>query len=205
MSDVTPSTRATDAAAVAGVERRRRSLPSGWWGMAVFLATEAALFGSLIGSYFYLHFTSPSWPQGGIAAPSVALPLALTAVLVLTALPLFAASAAARRGNVRAAWRLILLAFVVQAGYLAVQIVSYIDELGTFTPATNAYGSIYFSLLGAHHAHVAIGLLLDLWLLARLAGGLTEYRLNALRATALYWYVVNAIAIAVVATQVSPA
>jgi heme/copper-type cytochrome/quinol oxidase subunit 3 len=51
---------------------------------------------------------------------------------------------------------------------------------------------------------VALGLLLDLWLLVRLAGGLTEYRLNALRATALYWYVVAAVAVAVVLTQVSP-
>jgi cytochrome c oxidase subunit III len=171
--------------------------------MAVFLATEAALFGSLIGSYFYLRFTSPAWPQGGIEAPSVALPLALTAVLVVTGLPMFAASAAARRGRLRAAWLLVLLACAVQAGYLAVQIVSYVDELGKFTPATNAYGSIYFSLVGAHHAHVALGLLLDAWLLVRLAGGLTEYRMTALRATALYWYVVNAIAVLVVATQVS--
>ena len=203
MSDVTRSTQATDAAQVAAAARRRRSLPSGWWGMAVFLATEAALFGSLMGSYFYLRFTSPDWPQGGIEAPSVALPLALTAVLVATTLPMLGASAAARRGRLRAAWMLLLLAFAVQSGYLAVQIVSYIDELGKYTPSVNAYASIYFTLLGAHHAHVALGLLLDVWLLARLASGLTEYRLTGLRATALYWYVVNAIAVLVVATQVS--
>jgi cytochrome c oxidase subunit III len=85
-----------------------------------------------------------------------------------------------------------------------VQIVSYTDDLGTFTPAQNAYGSIYFSLLGAHHAHVALGLLLDAFLLVRLSGGLTEYRVTGVRATALYWYVVAAVGIAVVATQVSP-
>jgi heme/copper-type cytochrome/quinol oxidase subunit 3 len=204
MSEVTRSTHATDAATVAAVARGRRSLPTGWWGMALFLATEVALFGSLIGSYFYLRFTSPVWPQGAIKPPAAVLPLALTAGLVLSAVPMFAASAAARRGRTGAAWWLVLLAAAMQAGYLAVQIVSYLDDLRTFTPATNAYGSIYFSLLGAHHAHVALGLLLDLWLLVRLAGGLTEYRLNALRATALYWYVVAAVAVAVVLTQVSP-
>ena len=183
----------------------RRALPNGWWGMAVFLATEAALFGSLIGTYFYLRFTSPEWPQGGIAPPSAALPLALTALLVLSAVPMRAAERAARRERAGAAWRWLLLAFALQAGYLAVQIVSYVDELGTFTPATNAYGSIYFALLGAHHAHVLLGLGLVAWLLARLAGGLTEYRVTAVRATALYWYVVGAIAVFVVATQVSPA
>src|SRR5215218_5612607 len=183
----------------------RRARPNGWWGMAVFLATEAALFGSLIGSYSYLRFTSADWPQGAIEPPSVALPLALTAVLVLSVVPMRAAEVAARRQRTRAALRWLAVAFALQAGYLAVQIVSYVDELGTFTPATNAYGSIYFSLLGAHHAHVALGLGLMAWLLVRLAGGLTEYRGTAVRAIALYWYVVGAIAVFVVATQVSPA
>jgi cytochrome c oxidase subunit I+III len=183
---------------------RGRAQPSGWWGMAIFLATEAALFGSLIGTYFYLRFTSVQWPQGGIAAPSVALPLLLTAVLVASTIPMAAAAAAARRGRTQATWLLVALAMLLQAGYLAVQIVSYIHDLGTFAPDTNAYTSIYFTLLGAHHAHVAVGVLLDAWLLARLLGGLTHYRVVAVRSIALYWYVVAAIGIAVVATQVSP-
>ena len=29
---------------------RRRAKPNGWWGMALFVATEATLFGTLIGS-----------------------------------------------------------------------------------------------------------------------------------------------------------
>jgi heme/copper-type cytochrome/quinol oxidase subunit 3 len=147
--------------------------------MAIFLATEAALFGSLIGSYFYLRFTSPQWPQGGIAAPSVALPLVLTAVLVASTIPMAAAAAAARRGRSQSAWLLVALATLLQAGYLAVQIVQYIHDVGTFAPDTNAYSSIYFTLLGAHHAHVAVGLLLDAWLLGRLLGGLTHYRVVA--------------------------
>jgi cytochrome c oxidase subunit I+III len=191
-------------ASPAGGTLRRRALPSGWWGMAIFLATEAALFGSLVGTYFYLRFTSPQWPQGGIAAPSVALPLCLTAALVATTVPMAAAARAAQRGRLRATWLLVASALLVQAGYLAVQIVQYRHDIGTFAPDTNAYSSIYFTLLGVHHAHVVVGLLLSGWLLARLLGGLTHYRVVAVRAIALYWYVVAAIGIAVVATQVSP-
>jgi heme/copper-type cytochrome/quinol oxidase subunit 3 len=135
----------------------------------------------------------------------VALPLVLTAVLVLSAAPMAGAALMVRAGRVRAAWWLIAVAFVLQAGYLAVQIVSYVGDLGDFSPSTNAYGSIYFTLLGAHHLHVVVGLLLDGWLLARLRGGLTSYRATGVRAVALYWYVVAALAIAVVATQVSAA
>jgi cytochrome c oxidase subunit I+III len=181
----------------------RRALPNGWWGMAILLASEAALFGSLIGTYFYLRFTSPEWPQGGIDAPSIALPIALTAGLVLSCVPMAMASSAARNGRKMAAWGLILLALLMHGGYLAVQLVSYIGELDSFTPSTNAYGSIYYVLLGAHHAHVIVGVLLDVWLLVRLPGGLTNYRVTGVRSIALYWYVVAALGILVTATQVS--
>jgi heme/copper-type cytochrome/quinol oxidase subunit 3 len=206
MSDVpvTRSMEAEDAGGAAFAAQRRRALPNGWWGMACFLATESALFGSLIGCYFYLRFTSPEWPQGGIEPPSAALPLALTGALVLTSVPMWAAAAAARRGRVRATWLFIFVACGMQAGYLAVQIVSYLDDLRTFDVTTNAYGSIYFTLLGAHHAHVLIGIVLNLWFLMRLLGGLTNYRVIGVRTLALYWYAVNAIAVAVVLTQVSP-
>jgi cytochrome c oxidase subunit III len=200
----TRSTQALDPAAAALVARERRAMPNGWWGMAVFMASEAAFFGSLIGTYFYIEFTSRQWPLGGIEPPSAVLPLVLTAVLVATSVPLGLASAAARRGRSRATWLLVFVAFVIQAAYLAAQIVEYTSDLDKFKPDDNAYGSIYFTLLGAHHIHEIVGLLLSLWLLARLIGGLTDYRVKAVRAIVLYWYVVNAIAVFVVATQVSP-
>ena len=50
-----------------------------------------------------------------------------------------------------------------------------------------------------------VGLLLDLWLLARLATGLTTYRLVGLRVIAFYWYFVYVVSVAVVLTQISPA
>jgi cytochrome c oxidase subunit I+III len=165
----------------------RIALPNGWWAMAIFLCTEFALFGSGIGSYFYLRFTSPVWPQDGIAAPEPLLPIALTALLVLSCVPM---ALAARRGA--RGW--VVVALLMQAGYLAAQIVSYIHDLGEFSPTDNAYGSIYFTLLGAHHAHVVVGLLLSLWLLVRR---------DTARIVALYWYVVAAIGVLVVATQVS--
>jgi heme/copper-type cytochrome/quinol oxidase subunit 3 len=114
------------------------------------------------------------------------------------------ASAAARRGSARAAWTLTALALLMQAAYFAVQVLLYIHDLGDFSPTTNAYGSVYFTMLGAHHIHVIVGLLLDLWLLVRLAGGLTAYRRTAVRAVSLYWYVIAAVGVAVTLVQVSP-
>jgi cytochrome c oxidase subunit III len=193
--------KASDAA---GVERQRLTQPNGWWAMALLIATEATLFGSLIASYFYLRFQAPSWPPPGVPSPSVVLPLVLTGILVATAVPMYCATRAGAAGKVRAAWWLVALATVVQAAYLGVQIHQFSSDLGDFSPAANAYGSIYFALLGIHHAHVALGLALDGWLLWKLARGLTNYRLVALRVIAFYWYFVGLVGIAVVLTQLYP-
>jgi cytochrome c oxidase subunit 3 len=190
MSDVTPSA--------------RRTLSNGMWAMLLLAATEGALFGTLLATYFYLRFESPQWPPVGIEAPSVALPLALTGVLVLSTGPMLLAARAARRGRAGAAWLLIALALLVQGGYLAWQIVLYAQDVRELSPDATAYGSIYLTLLGVHHAHVAVGILLGLWLLARLVSGLTDYRVVAVRVVALYWAFVSLVAVLVVATQVSP-
>jgi heme/copper-type cytochrome/quinol oxidase subunit 3 len=179
-------------------------MPNGWWGMALFVATEATLFGSLLATYYYLRFRATSWPPPGIPAPSVALPLVLTACLVATTVPVLLAARAARRGRRAACCALLLLAMAVQAAYLALQVVQFHDELGKFSPTASAYGSIYFTLLGTHHLHVLLGILLELGVLALVARRLTRYRVTGVRAVALYWCFVNAAAVLVVLTQLSP-
>jgi cytochrome c oxidase subunit III len=203
-SEVTRSMDASSARAAARVSRERRARPSGWWGMVLLIATEFTLFASLIASYFYLRFQADQWPPAGIEDPSVTLPLVLTGILVLTTVPMFGAVVSARAGRRWAAWGLIALALLVQGAYLGLQIWLFTDDMNSFSPSATAYGSIYFTLLGIHHAHVAIGLVLDLWLLGVLAFGLTNYRLIALRIIALYWYFVAFVGVLVVLTQIYP-
>lgn len=187
-----------------GVTRTRRSLSNGAWGALLLIAAETALFGTLLGSYYYLRFNSATWPPDGVELPAVALPVALTGALVLSAPPMLLAADAARRGRRTAAWLWIGVATVLQAGYLAWQIVLYADDAATLVPTESAYASIYLTLLLVHHAHVAIGVLLDVWVLTRLAGGLTSYRQTTVRVVALYWAFVAAVGVLVVLTQVSP-
>jgi cytochrome c oxidase subunit 3/cytochrome c oxidase subunit I+III len=188
----------------AAVDRARRTPAPGWWGVALFVASETTFFGLMIGSYFYLRFQVTQWPPAGTENPKVALPLILTAILVATTAPLIAAVRAGRAGRVALAWVLVLVALVVQSAYLGVQVHEFLSELDKVHPKASSYGSIYITLLGAHHLHVAVGLLLELWLLGRLLGGLTNYRLTALRVIALYWYFVSFVAVPVVFTQIYP-
>jgi len=182
----------------------RVAKPNGWWGMAIFIATEATLFGTLIGSYYELRFRTQPWPPAGVPDPKVALPLILLGVLVATSIPVQLASLWARAGRVRATQLALLPAIAAQTVYLALQIHLYVDDLHKFTPQDNAYGSIYFTMVGAHHAHVLVGILLETWFVLRLFGGLTRYRAVGVRATAFYWHAVNVLAVAVTIVQLSP-
>lgn len=202
---VTRSTAAFTAAAAGRVARGRVSQPNGWWGMALFLCAEATLFGTLIATYFYLDFDAHHWPPPGVKAPSVILPFVATGVLVSLSVPMWLAARGARAGRRGPVIGLIAFAIIVQSAYLALQILLFRHDLNHFSPKDTAYGSIYFTLLAAHHAHVLFGILLNLTVLAFVSlRGLTNYWLIGIRGAALYWYVVNGLAILVVFTQLAP-
>lgn len=190
---------------VAVAAKERQAWPNGMWAMVLFVCAEVTLFGTLIATYFYLNFSSPHWPPPGVERPSIGLPVAATAMLLFTSVPMAIAARAALAGARRPTVLLLASAMAIQCGYLAFQLVLFLEDLSRLRPKGSAYGSIYFTLLAAHHAHVLIGILFDaglLWWLLR--DGLTNYRLTGVRATALYWHAVNVLAILVLLTQLSP-
>jgi heme/copper-type cytochrome/quinol oxidase subunit 3 len=185
--------------------RPRSASPNGWWGMVAFVATESTLFGVLFGTYAYLRFQTAQWPPDGIPEPRLALPIVLALGLAATSVPMALAYAAARRGLARRASGLILFSLAVQSAYFGVQVHEFASDMERFTPQQHAYASIYYTLLGAGHAHVAVGLLLNVWLLLRLSTGLTRYRLVAVRTIAFYWHAVNVLTLLVTACLLSAA
>jgi cytochrome c oxidase subunit I+III len=200
----TRSMEATTPQAVGMVARARRAQPNGWWGIALLICTEASLLGALIASYFYLRFQNATWPPRGIEVPGPLSPSVLTAVLVLTSIPMAMAARGVKAGALGRIRAAIGFALLVQAAYLAIQLHEYAGELDKHSPGDSAYSSIYYTLLGAHHAHVAVGMLLSLGILIKLRRGLTNYRAVGVRAIALYWHFTNAVAVAVLLTQLSP-
>jgi heme/copper-type cytochrome/quinol oxidase subunit 3 len=183
----------------------QRGRPLGWWGMVMLIATEGVLFGAMIASYFYIRFKTPHWPPPGVPEPKVIAPALLTVVLLLSSLPAGVASWAARRR----------IPFRAGLGLVATAALAVVYAVGTTilivrewhdTPATkDAYDSLFFTIQGAHVAHVAVGVLINLFLLAKIARGrLTQYRINGIWAMSMYWHFVNALAILVLLTTISP-
>jgi heme/copper-type cytochrome/quinol oxidase subunit 3 len=175
----------------------------GWWGMVWLIATEATLFAVLIASYFYLRFQSgPVWPPSGIAKPTLALPLVMSAILLSSSIPVHLADRGIRRGRQGILRAGLLAGFVLGAVFLAMQFgIEYPEKLKEFTPRTNAYGSLFFTITGFHAAHVTVGLLISARTQVRaLAGAFDERRHTGVVVFAMYWHFVDVVWVFVLAT-----
>lgn len=179
------------------------SRPVAWWGVMMLVAAEATLFGTFVGTYYYLRFESVHWPPPGTPEPRAVVPLIMVGILVTSSIPMQLAARAVRRGRPWTTRLLLVWALAVQCGYLVWAIHDYVQQLHHSTPQDNAYSSIYYVLLGADHAHVAVGVLLVVWLLWKLARGLTMYRLNATQVVAFYWHAVNVLTLIVLGVLLS--
>ena len=182
----------------------RYARAKGWWGMVVFVATEATLFGTLAGTYLYLRFHNAHWPPAQLPKPPVLTPTLLTAALLSTSIAMHLASRAVGAARREAAWRALAVAFAVQAVYLVWQLHDYVLAIHLYDPRTSAWASVYVTLLGADHAHVFVGVLLNAWFLLRISKRLSRYRVVGVQATAFYWHAVNAITLVVLLVQLSP-
>jgi cytochrome c oxidase subunit 3 len=158
---------------------------TGWWGMALLLASEATLFLVLIASYFYLRYQAAEWPLPGSPDPKLGAPLVANAILVASSLAVLIRLPAG-----------FVLALVLQGAFVALQLDAYATRLKDFVPQQSAYESLFYALTGIHLAHVVVGIALLAWGLAvRREAGLIV----------LYTHFVNAVAVAIFLTvYVSP-
>lgn len=195
---------ARNAREVSQLVKQRLGAPVAWWGIAALVVSEAGLMLTMVGTYYYLRINTLHWPPPGDPEPRVVVPLVLAGVLASTSIPMQLASAAARAGRLAATRLFLVVALIVQCGYIAYEMWDYQHELQIHPgPSRDAYESIYYVLLGADHGHVWLGILLNVWLLAKLARGLTMYRLNATIAITWYWHFVNLLTLVVIGTLTS--
>jgi heme/copper-type cytochrome/quinol oxidase subunit 3 len=168
---------------------------TGWWGMILLITTEAALFAYLLFSYFYLgSMARGAWPPSGPPALRLALPN--TAILLLSSGAMWWAESGARRGE-QGRLRLGLAAtLLLGLVFLAIQAVEYSDQ--RFTPRTNAYGSLFFTITGFHGAHVMVGLLMIAVVTVRAWLGHFSARHHlAVTNVSWYWHFVDVVWLAV--------
>ncbi|MGH2773471.1 MAG: cytochrome c oxidase subunit 3 [Actinomycetota bacterium] len=174
-----------------------------WWGMVLLIATEATLFAGLIATYFYLRFKSgPLWPPHPIEKPDMGLPLVMTAILISSSVPVHAAESAIKKGSQGGLRMGLALGFVLGAVFLGLTWgVEWPEKLHEFTPTTNSYGSLFFTITGFHGLHVLVGLAINAWTQVRAwKGAFDEHRHLTVQLFAMYWHFVDVVWIFVLAT-----
>jgi cytochrome c oxidase subunit 3 len=160
-----------------------------WWGMALFIATEATLFVYLIAGYFYVGGSKPSWPP---VTPSIHITGINTILLLLSSGSAIVADRSVKRGRIGALRGWLIVTIVLGAVFLTLQI----HEYGTlaFHPQTNVYGSFFYLITGLHGAHVAAGILMLVYVLVRaFAGHFDAVHNYAVRNAILYWHFVDVV------------
>ena len=169
-----------------------RSASLAWWGVVLLIATEATLFAMLVFSYFYLRWTTKGgWPPDGIDQPGIVRPLVMTAILIGSGVTVYLGERAIRRADTLGLRWGLALGFLGGAAWLGLQAWDYTEKAKHFAPKTDAYGSLVYTLIGAHAAHLIVGVLILGWVLLRAWGGAYDARRHvAVSIAALYWYFV---------------
>jgi len=160
-----------------------------WWGMALFIATEATLFVYLIASYFYVGGAATRWPP---VTPEIRMTAINTVLLLLSSGSAIGADRSVRRGRIGPFKVWLIVTILLGAAFLSLQLYEY-TALG-FHAQTNAYGSLFYLITGLHGAHVAAGILILFYVLVRaFAGHFGTVHNAAARNAILYWHFVDAV------------
>ena len=165
---------------------------TGAWGMMLLISTEAALFVYLLFSYFYLGSMARggAWPPSG--PPDLRLALPNTLLLLASSGTMWWAESGIRRGRQGRLRGGLLVTLVLGVIFLGIQLAEYREK--HFTPRTDAYGSLFFTITGFHGAHVAVGLLMILVVSVRAwRRHFTQRHHLAVTNVSWYWHFVDVV------------
>jgi cytochrome c oxidase subunit III len=160
------------------------------FGMVLFLASELMFFGGLFAAYFTLRTATSPWPPPGVEL-DLPLTVAATALLALSSLSMYAGIGRVRGGDFGRARVWLGVTFALGAAFLAIK--AYELATAGFGVGSHAYGSLFFTMLGAHGLHLLVGMALLIVVAART----TEPRTEAVGA---YWHFVDVVWLAIFGT-----
>lgn len=190
---------------IAGAHGEMRT-STGWsnskFGLILFVASEAILFGALFANYFFNRAQHRTWPPAGDAVQHrvEAFPLALVLTFVLLASGWTCHNAVSSIKENRQMGMLGWLSATIGLGVLFIAGQGF-EYLGLFsagvTPTSGLYGTTFFALTGLHGAHVIGGIGLLIAMYARgLAGHFSARHHFGLEAATIYWHFVDVVWVA---------
>ena len=173
-------------------------LPNTKLAIWLFLASDCLLFGALISTYVLYRNASTVGPF-----PSDVFDIPYTSVssfvLLASSLTMVLALAALQRGDVARSRVWLLATAMLGLTFVGGQVYEFTtfvhEELGL---TTNMFGTSFYVLTGFHGAHVTVGILMLLTLVALSFGGrITPQRSETVELVGLYWHFVDIVWIAI--------
>ena len=141
---------------------RRRTAAHGFdptvFGMFLFIASEAMLFGSFFAAYFFVRVVNPTapevWPPPPYQFP-VFVATVNTAILVTSSFTIHWATQSIKRNDRNGLRAGLVLTILLGLAFLLTQAVEY-AHIG-FNISDGAFASAFFGLTGLHGIHVFVG------------------------------------------------
>lgn len=158
-----------------------------WWGTLGFVVAEGMLLAVSVGSYFYVRQNFPAWPPQGTPPPGLLVPTANMLLLLASLAPARWMDRAAKRLDLQALRRALVVASIISLIILAVRAFEF-GALNTRWDS-NAYGSVIWVIIGFHSTLLVIDALetICLTVLAH-RGPWEEKHFTDVSDGAFYWY-----------------
>jgi cytochrome c oxidase subunit I+III len=159
-----------------------------WWGNRLMIYVEGTALALLATTYFYIWLNFDAWPPPRTPVPDLGIPSINLLVLAVSAAPFWYAARVARlqaRAAVVGSW----LALGVLCGIAAIVLRGFEFRALHTRFGSNAYGSITWTILAVHLAHLLAGTLETLVIaLVMFVGPVDKNHYADANAMAIYWY-----------------
>jgi cytochrome c oxidase subunit 3 len=158
----------------------------------VVLASETIFFGTLLSAYFFLRASLPIWPLGPITVTRLIGPAANTLLLLISALTMYLGLRAIRQNRPESLKAWLSLTLSIGLIFVAGQVLEFTRSGMKITD--QAFGGVFFTLMGFHAVHVIAGVVMLVLLLWRtFQGDFTARRYIAIQVGAWFWYFIVAV------------
>ena len=161
-----------------------------WWAMIILLCVDASVFASLVFAHVHVSMAADVCPPAGASLPDVFWPLASSALLLAGSAAMFGAQAMLVRGPRAPVWALVLLAVLCVLAAFGMD--GWGQQLAGLRPTANAWSATVAAMLAWQGFHVAVLVIMGLYVCARAWSG--KLRIDArasLDNTVLLWHYVT--------------
>lgn len=175
----------------AHVIARTQKTQLGFW---IYLMTDCILFGTLFATYIVLREGTNGGPAG---SDIFDLPFVLveTVILLVSSLTCGLALLLTRYGKVRQAIALLVTTILLGASFLAMELVEFSHLVGEGHGwQASGFLTAFFTLVGAHGAHIAVGLIWLTVLTSRLLWqDSSVHMVRRLSLAAMFWHFLDVV------------